>query len=52
LTTDRTTMSKQGVPSMRACRPSGYQDWSANGIRTHVLATAFGGARRPEELPT
>jgi hypothetical protein len=51
LTTDRMTMAKPGGPSMRACTPAPYRNWSA--ITTiHVLATAFGGARRPQELPT
>jgi len=45
------TMAKPGGPSMRACTPAPYSNWSA--ITTiHVLATAFGGARRPQELPT
>ena len=52
LTTDRTTMAKPGGPSMRACTPAPYRTWSANPTRIHVLATAFGGARRPQELPT
>jgi hypothetical protein len=52
LTTDRTTMTKPGGPSMRACTPAPYGNWSANSTRIHVLATAFGGARRPQELPT
>lgn len=38
---------------MRACTPAAYAEWSANPTRIHVLAiTAFGGARRPQELPT
>ena len=38
---------------MRACTPAPAGNWSANTTRTHVLAiTAFGGARRPQELPT
>jgi hypothetical protein len=45
------TMTKPGGPSMRACTPAA--DWSAYSTRIHVLAnTAFGGARRPQELPT
>jgi hypothetical protein len=52
LTTDRMTMAKPGGPSMRACTPALYRAWSANPTRIHVLATAFGGARRPQELPT
>jgi hypothetical protein len=52
LTTDRTTMPKPGGPYMRACTPAPSGNWSANTTRIHVLATAFGGARRPQELPT
>ena len=52
LTTDRMTMAKPGRTSMRACTPAPYGNWSANTTRIHVLATAFGGARRPQELPT
>ena len=52
LTTDRTTMSKPRGPLMRACTPAPYANWSANTTRIHVLATAFGGARRLQELPT
>ncbi len=52
LTTDRTTMSKPGEPFMRACTPALHGNWSANTTRIHVLATAFGGARRLQELPT
>jgi len=51
--TDRlVTMTMSGGPSMRACSPARYQEWSANGTRIHVLTTAFGGARRPKGLPT
>jgi len=46
------TMAKPGRTSMRACTPAPYANWSANTTRIHVLATAFGGARRPQELPT
>jgi hypothetical protein len=46
------TMAKPGGPSMRACTPALYRKWSANPATIHVLATAFGGARRPQELPT
>jgi hypothetical protein len=47
------TMTKPGGPSMRACTPAPSADWSAYPTRIHVLAnTAFGGARRPQELPT
>ena len=46
------TMTKPGGPSMRACTPAQYRTWSANTTRIHVLATAFGGARRTQELPT
>jgi hypothetical protein len=52
LTTDRTTMSKPGGSSMRACAPAAYRTWSANTTRIHVPATAFGGARRLQEHPT
>jgi hypothetical protein len=52
LTTDRTTMTKPGGPSMRACTPALSRTWSANPTYIHVLATAFGGARRTQELPT
>jgi hypothetical protein len=48
------TMTKPGGTSMRACTPAAFApDWSAYATRIHVLAnTAFGGARRPQELPT
>lgn len=52
LTTDRMTMAKPGGPSMRACTPAPYRTWSANPTHIHVLAAAFGGARRTQELPT
>jgi hypothetical protein len=52
LTNDRTTMTKPGGPSMRACTPALSRTWSANPTYIHVLATAFGGARRTQELPT
>ncbi len=52
LTTDRTTMSKPGGPSMRACTPARTFAWSANTAHIHVPAAAFGGARRLQELPT
>jgi hypothetical protein len=37
---------------MRACTPAPAANWSATTTRIHVLATAFGGARRLQELPT
>jgi hypothetical protein len=43
-------MSKPRGSYMRACTPG--VNWSANTTRIHVLATAFGGARRLQELPT
>jgi hypothetical protein len=46
------TMAKPAGSSMRACTPAPYRTWSANTTTIHVLATAFGGARRPQELPT
>ncbi|MCI3949284.1 MAG: hypothetical protein K0R11_1218 [Acidimicrobiales bacterium] len=37
---------------MRACTPAPAANWSATTTRIHVLATAFSGARRLQELPT
>jgi hypothetical protein len=37
---------------MRACTSARTIAWSANAARIHVLATAFGGAHRPQEPPT